>query len=134
MLESVPGTNQYWAKSIKFLAQVNKSSLRWGLNSSLTGIHWLWVRCMDNLTRLALLTCLFYDQHNLVMYKCCCRQCLDLCLVLWARCVCLLICIFFSYIFPLSTKRLLFSSTLKSFFSQHFCKSYSTQFYLFSCP
>ena len=39
MLESVPGTNQYLAMRLKFLAQGNDGNLCWGLNSQLTGDH-----------------------------------------------------------------------------------------------
>ena len=39
MLKSVPGTNQYKAIRVKFLAQGNNGGLWWGSNSRLTGIH-----------------------------------------------------------------------------------------------
>ena len=40
-LESVPWTNQYWAKRVKFLAQENNVSLWWLFKLSLTDIHQL---------------------------------------------------------------------------------------------
>ena len=40
MLEFVPGTNQYLAMRVKFLAQWNNVGLWWGSNSRLTGIHY----------------------------------------------------------------------------------------------
>jgi len=39
MLESVPGTNQYWATGAKFPAQGNNGRLWWGWNARLARIH-----------------------------------------------------------------------------------------------
>ena len=43
-LESVPGTNQYYAIRVKFLAQGNNGGFCWGSNSRMTDIHRLLVR------------------------------------------------------------------------------------------